>query len=265
MNRKLAISKLLVALLCLAFVGQVLAQTAQVAPGVSPGNVFKYKVTYFWNSTNSADVVPANWVEANTTEYYQATIKEVTGSTVTLTTVQHFLNGTDVPKDELIDVGNSLGGSLLIYAANLVKGSYLYPVATYLPWIINDTVPRSYGSGVRDTNWITVRMTDVENYVYRYTSLYFDKATGVLVDAYFEDVFSNMPNQKFGRSIVITESSLWTVSGSPSDGGGGGGGNQAPGLSTEVLIVGAIVIVAVVVIVAGVLLLRKRNKKNRRR
>lgn len=136
-------------------------------------------------------------------------------------------------------------------------------VATYLPWIINDTVTRSYGSTVRDTNWITVRMTDVESYVYRYTSLYFDKATGVLVDAYFEDVFSSMPSQKFGRSIVITASSLWSVEGS-SNGGGGGGGNQTPGLSMEVIIIGAIVIVAVVVIVAGVLLLKRRGKTIKR-
>ena len=260
MNRKLAFSRLLAVMFCLALAGQVAAQTSQVAVGVLAGNVFKYKVTYFWNSTNPSDPVPSNWAEANTTEYYQATVKEVTGTTVVLQTVQHFLNGTDLTKDnELIDVSMGAGGSLLVYAANLVEGSYLYPAATYLPWIINATVSRPYGSGVRETNWITVKMTDVESYVYRFTSLYFDKATGVLVDAYFEDVFSDMPAQTFSRTIVITESSMWTVGGSPSDGNGDGGG-QTGGLPME-WIYGIIIAAVIVAVVAAVLVLRKRGKK----
>ena len=263
MNRKLALPKLLAIMLCLALAGQVAAQTAQVTVGVSPGNVFRYKVTYFWDSTNPSDPLPSNWAEANTTEYYQATVKEVTGTTVVLQTGQHFLNGTDITNDdELIDVSMGAGGSLLVYAANLVKGSYLYPAATSSPWIINDTVSRSYGSGVRETNWITARRTDLEGYVYSFTSTYFDKVTGVLVDAYFEDVFSSMPNQKFSRTVVITESSLWTVGGSPSDGNGGGG--QTGGLPME-LVYGIIVVVVVVAVVAAVLLVRKRGKKTRNR
>ena len=263
MNRKLALPKLLAVMFCLALAGQVAAQTAQVTVGVSPGNVFRYKVTYFWDSTNQSDPFPSNWAEANTTEYYQATVKEVTGTTVVLQTVTHFLNGTDITTDnELIEV--SMGAMLLplIYASNLVKGSYLYPAATSLPWVINDTVSRPYGSGVRETNWITVKMTGLEDYVYRFTSMYFDKASGVLVDAHFEDVFSSMPNQKFSRTITITESSLWTVGGSPSDGNGGGG--QTGGLPME-LVYGIIVVVVVVAVVAAVLLVRKRGKKTRNR
>lgn len=262
MKRKLVLSKLLAIMLCLGFAGQVFAQVTTV--GVSAGNVFKYKVTYFWSSTNSSATIPADWVAANETEYYQATVDEVTGTTISLKTVQHFLNGTDYNKDELIDVGSSLGGSLLIYAANLANGSYLYPAAS-LPWIINGTVSRHYGSGYRDTNWIQVTMTDANYsgviYNSRYTSLYFDKASGVLVDATFEDVYANYPEQTFGRTINITDSSLWTVAGTPSDGDGSGDG-QTGGLPME-LIIGVIVVVVVVAVLAAVLLLRKRGKKRK--
>lgn len=257
MNNKHVSLKLLAILLCLSFIGQAFAQVAKV--GVSPGNVFKYKVTYLWSSTDPTATPPASWVEANSTDYYQATINEVTGTTVTLKTVQRFLNGTELKKDELIDVGNSLGGCLLLYAANLVGGSYLYPAATYLPWKVNATVSRPYGSGYRDTNWIEARMTDVKEYAYRYTSLYFDKATGVLVDAYFEDVPVDTPDQKFGRTIKITESSLWTVAGAPP----GDGNGLTSGLPMEVVF-GVVAVVAIVSVSAVALVIRKRGKKKPR-
>ena len=259
MSRKLVILKLLAITLCLTLSGQAAAQTVGV--GVSSGNVFKYNVKYFWSSTNASATPPASWVEANSTEYFQATIKEVISTTITLQTVQHFPNGTDNSKDELVDVATSLGGSLLVYASNLVAGSYLYPSSTNLPLIINATVSRPYGSGYRDTNWIQVRMTNAEDFVYRFTSIYFDKATGVLVDAYFEDSPSNLPNQNFSRTIKITESSLWTVPGTPSDGDGNGGGdNQTTGLPME-LVYGVVVAVVIVAVVATVFVLRKRGRK----
>jgi len=256
MNRKIILLRLLTVALCLAFVGQALAQTIKV--GVSPGDVFNYKVTYFWDSTDPTATPPASFVEANSTEYYRATIDEVKYTTVTLKTVQHFLNGTDINKDELINVGNSLGGCLLVYAADLPAGGYLYPAATDLPLMIDGTVSRPYGSGYRDTNWIEVTMTDVEGYVTRYTKLYFDKSTGVLVDARFDDVSTDLPDQTFSRTIVITESSLWTVAGTPSD-GDGHGDDQTGGLSMEATygIIAAVVIVAVV---AVVLVLWKKGK-----
>jgi len=80
-----------------------------------------------------------------------------------------------------------------------------------------------------------------------------------LVDAYFEDVFSDMPAQTFSRTIVITESSMWTVGGSPSDGNGDGGG-QTGGLPME-WIYGIIIAAVIVAVVAAVLVLRKRGKK----
>ena len=124
--------------------------TGQVATvvtgGVSQGDVFKYSVVYVWTSTDANATPPAYWVEANSTEYNQATVKEVTGTTITLQTIQHFLNGTDINQTELADVGSGITGSVLLYAANLANGSYLFPSSTSMPWVINATVSRAYGA-----------------------------------------------------------------------------------------------------------------------
>ena len=260
MTKKHSLSAFLLLLLCSVIVGQASAQ-GQVTVGVSQGNTFKYDVKYYWDSTNSSATVPADWIHANTTEWYQATISSVTGTTVSIKTVQHFLDGNETLKDDLVDVSIGVGGSVLVYATNLKAGDSLYP-STFLPWIINETISRSYSSGVRETNHIQVRMTDLEDYVYRSTSLYFDRQTGVLVDAYFEDVLAATPDQTFSRTVKITESNVWTVSGTPTDGNGNGGGTQTSGLPLE-WIIGIVVVVVVVVATASLLLMRQRKKRKR--
>jgi hypothetical protein len=249
-------------LLCLAVVAQVSAQT-QATVGVSQGNIFKYDTKGYWTSTNASATVPASWAELNQTEWYQATISSVTGTTVSIKTVQHFFNGTEIPQDQLIDVGIGVGGSLLVYASNLQFGDKLYPSSS-LPWTINETVQRTYGSGERATNHIEVRMNNLEDYVYRYTSLYFDRSTGILVDAYFEDVLTQTPDQTFSRTIKITESNVWTVPGTPSDGNGGNGGGGGPPWQLPLeWLVGIVVVVVVVVAAASLLVMRRRKKKYR--
>ena len=108
-----------------------------------------------------------------------------------------------------------------------------------------------------------VTMTNVNStnvlYDYRTTSLYFDKASAVLVDATFEDVYSDHPVQTFSRIIKITDSSLWTVAGTPSNGDGNVGG-----LPMELIIAVVAVVVVVVVVIAVVLLLRKRGKSRKK-
>src|SRR3989304_5709249 len=114
MNKKTVLAALSVLVLCFAFAQQVQAQEYQV--GVSQGNTFKYDMTFYWNSTNPNAVVPASWANANGTEYFQATIKVITGTTVTIDTVWRFLNGTEISNTELVDVGIGVGGSILVYA-----------------------------------------------------------------------------------------------------------------------------------------------------
>src|SRR4030066_900998 len=218
MNKKTALSAVILFILCFLIVGQVLGQTTpQPQVGVTQGNTFKYDVTYFWSSINPSDVAPTNWVNRNTTEWYQATIGEITGTTVNIATLMRFLNGTEIPSTELIDVGTGFGGSLLIYATNLSAQSFLYPLSQ-LPWIINSTEPRSYGSVSRDTNHIQVNMTGGEGIVYSYIDLYFDKATGAMTEADLSDAYTDKPEQKFTLHLKLEDKNAWDMSGASSGG-----------------------------------------------
>ena len=256
MNKKNICSATLLLVLFLATIGQA---SAQVQVGVRQGNSFTYDVTYFWSSTDSSAAPPANWIEANSTEWLKANVQSVLDSWVTIETTQHFQDGHETTGSELADVATGAGGSILVYAAGLEADNRLYPQSTSLPWTINDTVSRSYPNGPRDTNHIEVRMTDVEDYVYRYSSLYFDKSTGIMVEAYLEDVMTSLPDQTFARTIVINESNVWVVSGSSQDGDGNGTtANSWPPIE---LIYGIVIAVVVVAIIATVLLLRKRTTK----
>jgi len=262
MNRKTFVSILCAICLCLAVAVDVTAQDS-VQVGVSPGDVFKYDVAFFWSSTASNSTIPEYWVQANTTDYIQATITEVSGTTVSIQTIQRFLNGTEISGDEVTDVSHGEGGSLFVYAANLTAGDPLYPAVEDFPYLIDSTVSRQYGSGPRDTNYIQEKLTEIEGCLYRDTTMYFDKASGVLVEAYFEEVPSGQPTQKLSRTIVITSSSLWTVEGYVPDGDGGDGDeNQKFGLSPEAVI-GVTIAVIVIVAVATILLLKRRSNKVR--
>ncbi len=262
MNKKTALAALSVLVLCFAIAQQVQAQdTTEYQVGVSEGNTFKYDLAFYWSSTNLTATAPASWANANATEYYQATIQLITGTTVTIDTVWHFLNGTEVTNTEIIDVVIGAGRSILVYAANLAAGVQLYPRSSYVTDRINETVARSYSQGSRETNHIEVNRTDIENEVYSYFNLYFDKQTGIMVEAYTEDVYTSMPDQTFARSEKIKESSLWTVSGSSSNGNSDG---TPPSTQWPMEIIYVIVIVVVAVVVAASLLLvRKRRTKKR--
>lgn len=268
MNKKECLSAVILLTLCFAVIGQVSAQTPEVTVGVTQGQWFKYQVVFFWNSTNPADTVPLGYVEANTTEYLLATIASVTGTTVTISEVQHYQNGTETTKEELTNVASATVASVLLYASNLNSGSYLFPLNSATP-IINSTVTRTYAGASRETNYVENRMTNVDlnsdeqiDYVYRYTSLYFDRKTGILVEAYFEDVSATSPSQTLAWTLKLTETNAWTTGSTDGD-GNGGDGTPTSWLTANMLYV-IIVIVVVVAVVAGLILIRKRKSKTKR-
>ena len=262
MNKKTALAALSVLVLCFAIAQQVQAQdTTEYQVGVSEGNTFKYDMVFYWSSTNPNATVPASWANANATEYYQATIQSIMGTTVTIDTVWRLLDGTEINDTELSEVVTGMGGSILVYTANLAAGVLLYPRSTYITDRINETIARSYSQGTRETNHLEANKTDAENEVYSYVDLYFDKQTGIMVEVYTEDVYTSMPEQTFSRNAKLKESSLWTVSGSSSDGNSDGNNSPSSWLSTELIVV--ITVVVIVAVAASLLLLRKSKTKKR--
>jgi hypothetical protein len=265
--RKKTLSVIILFALCFAIIAQVSAQAPQVTIGVKEGDTFKYKATYYWNSTNASNTVPIGLVEQNTTEYLQVTIKAVTGSTVTLTEVQHFQNGTEKPREELTVVGTTNQFSVLLYAANLNAGDYVLPISDLPYYTVNATVSRNYTSGPRETNYLVNTMTNIDtdgdekaDYAYTLSARYFDRQTGILVEGYFEYGSATNPGEAYAFEYKLMETNLWTVSSINNDGNGNG---TSSWLTDEVIYV-IIIVVALVAVIASVLLIRKRKSKSKR-
>ena len=268
---KKTLSVIILFTLCLAIIAQVSAQTPQVTIGVKENDTFKFQAKYYWNSTNLNDTVPIGFVEQNTTEYLQATIKFVTGNTVTITVLQHFQNGTEVSRDELTSVGTANQLSVLLYAANLNKGDDLLPIAGLPYYTVNDTVLRDYPGGARETNKVEneVSAVDVDgdetiDYAYIFSIRYFDKQTGILVEGHFEYGSAINLGETYAYEYKLTESNIWTVSGPSSNSNGDGDGEgTSSGFTTQVLYI-VIIVIVVAVVVAVVLLVRERKSKTKR-
>ncbi len=215
MNKKTVAATFLMFLISFTVIGSASAQT-QVSVGVSPGNVFTYDLTFYWNSTNPADVAPAYLVAQNQTAYFQLTVETTTSTTVVIQTVWQLLNGTALNGTDVSEVSSGATGSIYVYAANLTAGGLLFPSATDLPYLINSTGFRSYPSGFRETNHIAVNNTNIEGYVYSYMDLYFDKQSGIVVEYTLTSVSSSTPNQTIAQHLALKESNTWVVPEFPS-------------------------------------------------
>jgi hypothetical protein len=276
MNKKFTVAcSFLLLLLCANLVGSTFGQTS-VAVGVSQGDSFKYDLTYFWSSTSHADFVPASLVSKNQTDYYQITIDAAAGTSLRVGTVWRFDNGTEITGTDIEEVGNTTAtGFIYVYAANLTSGSYLFPSASDLPFLINNTAFRTYKDEFRSTNHIAVNRTDLSGKLYSVMDLYFDKSTGVLVEATLIDAYEDMPNQIYTTHIALKESSLWAITQAPTTSASAtstpgqtttptptnqnNGGSQDSDILNILIIV--LVLVFVIIIVAIIFVLMKGSKK----
>jgi hypothetical protein len=209
MNKKTVAAAFFLSLLCFMTIGSTSAQTLV---GVSQGDTFTYSIVFNWNSTNPNDTVPSDLLTENQTDYYQITVDTVTSTTVGIQTTWRFQNGTLVNGTQVAEVSSGATGSIYVYAANLTAGGKLFPASTDLPWLINETIPRYYsGSGFRDTNHIAVNITGKTGEIYSYMSLYFDKATGIVVEYSLTDVYTATPNQAVTLHLLLKDTNAWAI------------------------------------------------------
>ena len=213
MNKKLlATSTILLFILLTSLAATTQAQTEQVTVGVEPGDTFRYHITYLWTSTNPANTPPTYWVQYNQTDYYQLTVNMVTSTTVQYNTTLRYQNGTEYQNTGIAEVSQGVTGDIYFYAANLSANNLLYPLSEDMPWVINDTTIRAYPDNTfRSTNHIQVNRTDVTNEKYSAMNLYFDKVTGVMVEATLTNVYTATPQQTFTTHVVLAESNVWTI------------------------------------------------------
>jgi hypothetical protein len=252
MNRKLASTITLIALLCAGFAGHALAQT-RVA-GVKANDNFVYSITSSWHADNASEPTPTWLAEYNNTSQYKVQIGLVSGVNVTSTHTWDFKNGTQIPYLITIDIESGtpyyLSGRAPpfegIVGANINVGSLLHPAGNDSV-TINQTTTHNYAAGARDTTIDPVTnatvLVPIGNEDVTYS---IDKSTGILVEQK-TTIESLTPKQTATITWTLKETNLWDAS---------------PPTNTFYLIIAAVI---AVIIILAVVMFVFRNKIRRRR
>ena len=200
--------------LLLALVVATSAQTRTV--GVIVGNKFRYDSTLSWSSNDPNATPPSGLVEANNTQWRETTVTAISGTNVTGQSTTHFKNGTEITVGGWVDVDteDSVNITLAFISANLAAGDSIGTNASFNTWIINETVSRTYLSGVRDTNHINLTSSSSDaTHTYRVNIIaYWDKATGVVVESLYEvtnQTGAYTTTTSIGAQIISSD--LWIV------------------------------------------------------
>jgi hypothetical protein len=210
MNGRIMLLSLISAFLLFALVVGASAQTRTV--GVSVGNKFRYSPTVNWSSTDPNATLPSFLVDANNSQWAEFTITAVSGTNITIQGTTHYKNGTEVTMGGWVDVDTGIGDNIttLLISANLAKGDSIYNSSQYTTTTINETSSRTYTSGPRDTNHLSLTASGQGQTAN--TNYYWDKSTGVFVE-----VLRDYTNQTGGyttfwsEDIQIVSSDLWIV------------------------------------------------------
>ena len=195
--------------------------------GVNVGDWFKYgDITVTWSSNDpnaSKDPYGMGSEMYNQTEWVSTEITGVSGTNVTIQSIQHFKNGTEEISAGWIDVdtGDGVNATTMIIGTNLNQGEPLYTAGYYSTWFINETITREYPGpdSSRETNHINI------TYAYNHTippdtnvdyfysmNFYWDKSTGIMVEDSFQVI--NQTGEyltAWSMTFKITESSVWVV------------------------------------------------------
>jgi len=180
MNSRIVLLNLISTSLLIALVAAASATTRTV--GVSVGNTFRYSFTVSWNSTDPSATPPSDLVDLNNTQWGEITITAISSTNITGQMTTHYKNDTEITTGGWVDIntGNSENWTASFISANLAQGDSLYTSSPYNTWSINETVPRTYLSGVRETNHFNMTFSSgTQSYRYNF---YWDKSTGVLVE-----------------------------------------------------------------------------------
>jgi hypothetical protein len=202
-------------------------------PGVSVGDSFKYSFDFSINVSNSSFTLPSLveglLAEVENIDSVQATVTQISGSTVTMQTAMQFKNGTEQTATSTFNVANgqdtteeSAIGMFLI-SANLNAGDQIYESGSR--GTINETITKAYPSGSRQVNHQNIIMNyDVSQEELEGTGItnalqqtntqntYWDKQTGALVEmSYSMTTRSEQINADIALNVELIESSTFTV------------------------------------------------------
>jgi hypothetical protein len=213
-GKKIAIL-LMMGLLFAMITASTAAQTR--TPGVSTGDTFTYGNALFnWYSDDPSATQPVEWADLNQTAYFTASVESVVGTNVSCSLLLHFSNGTELADPGWVDVDTGDGENITLFliSANLGPGDPIYSTGEYATWTINETIPRNYAGGTRDTNHLSIAMDEsIPPYVVFSLSwdIYWDKATGILAEMSMSSNQTYTYTTDMSFSVNLTGSSIWVV------------------------------------------------------
>ena len=197
------------------------SQGLVAAPGVRKGDEFTYDLKGYWSSNDPEATIPENLPQINMTDWFKVTITDVNGADITIETVWHFNNGTEITGTGNINVETGIhyptNGFWGIYASNLKANDFVRPTGPDRS-TINQTSTRNYASGTRETNRISleIKYYDANDPTYtttwtEYMNTHFDKQTGILVELRDTSVYTN-PDQTITLLWTIINTNRWQIS-----------------------------------------------------
>jgi hypothetical protein len=221
-----------------------------VTVGVHVGDWIQYG-----NITGSA-----SQKDFNQTQWLKGTVESITGTSVTLQAVAHYVNGTEKTQIFTGDIATGSGNvSFILIPSGLGKGdSFILNFggsgsSSTRTVTINDTATRSYAGASRTVDLYNSSFSGSYsgvNYAYKFLA-YWDQATGLLVEISFSYVVSgscggSCSNDSFG--FVATNTSIWGTS---------AGG--VLGSSSNLLLYGGIAVIVIVVAAGGYWYMRSKK------
>jgi sugar lactone lactonase YvrE len=180
-------------------------------PGVAKKDYFTYELygVFTSNISNSSLVIPQ--FEQNNTVWLKIAITDISESEVYQVYTIHYRNGNESVFSTKVDLNPQNASSLSfsekgvpLCAANLNVGD---PFPTS-PLFINQTVTRNYACGPRETNLIQW------NYSGESGTLYFDRATGALIELHStHTLVNNATGEIIHKTDVLTlvDTNKWQI------------------------------------------------------
>jgi hypothetical protein len=187
--------------------------------GVQVGDSFTYSITGISTLQSEEATISPGFEQYNQTDYYRVSVAGITDTNVSLSTVWRFLNGTEVTGQQTINLTDGRGsvenGFWAIYSANLKVGDPIRPVDDRLT--VNATDTKTYANSTRDRNYwfIENEFYDVNDPTqgtlrYDFTAVYFDKATGMLVNLNNITAYNN-PLKTEALTWKLISCTVWDV------------------------------------------------------
>jgi len=219
-KRYLAIILAIILIGAVAAAAYVVLSAPQVTVGVQVGDTFTYSIKGIVQLTGLEATPSPGFEQYNQTDYYKVVVTNVNGTSVTLDTTWRFLNGTEINKQQTIDIANGNKtdeyGFWALYPANLKTGDLLRPKG-YDGKTVNNTYSAVWSSGNRTSNFwfINGQFQDTNDptgstLMYDYLYIYFDQKTGMMTGMQNYRYYNN-PERSENTIYTLTNSSVWQV------------------------------------------------------